>query len=120
MIGDPMDIKKTSQFDLYIFTLHILGIESLLIPQNSNKRWVYGTIINRAYYASYLFCELWLDKVHKFKPIHPNSFPKGKKKMGEHKQVRDALDNFGETTIKNKLAKLAKLRKDADYKPDKK
>ena len=38
MIGDPMDIKKTSQFDLYIFTLHILGIESLLIPQNSNKR----------------------------------------------------------------------------------
>ena len=40
--------------------------------------------------------------------------------MGEHKQVRDALDNFGETTIKNKLAKLAKLRKDADYKPDKK
>ena len=115
-----MDVQNSSQYHLYLLTLHFLGIEKSLIPKNSNERWAYGTIINRAYYSSYLFCELWLEKVHNFKSTHPKDFPKGKKKHGKHKQVRDALNRFGEKTIKNKLAKLAKLRNDADYKPYKK
>lgn len=80
-------------------------------------RCVEATIINRAYYSSYLFCELWLEKVHNFKVKHPWEFKKGEKRIGEHKQVRNALHDFDEEDVETSLKKLAKLRRKADYKP---
>ena len=115
-----MDIVKFPQFHLYILTLHFLKIKKLLIPLKCNTRWAYGTIINRAYYCSYLYCELWLEEIHNFKAKHPWEFKKGEKRIGEHIQVRKALENFGEGNIKTELKKLAKLRKKADYAPYKK
>ena len=42
---------------------------------------------------------------------------KKEKRIGEHKQVRDALYDFGEEDIKKELSDLASLRKKADYEP---
>ena len=58
-----------------------------------------------------------LKKTHGFKVKHPWEFKKGEKRIGEHKQVRNALDKYGEKDIENQLKKLAKLRKKADYYP---
>ena len=37
--------------------------------------------------------------------------------ISEHKQVRNALYNFGEKKVKSDLVKLSALRKKADYEP---
>ena len=86
-----MNITSSPQFHLYILTLHFLRIKNLLLPKNCNERCVDATIINRAYYSSYLYCQLWLEKVHGFKVKHPWEFKNGEKRIGEHKQVRNAL-----------------------------
>ncbi|MBE6502655.1 MAG: hypothetical protein E7Z79_09495 [Methanobrevibacter thaueri] len=41
-----------------------------------------------------------------------------KNAFGEHKQVRNALYDFGEEDSKTSLKKLAELRNKADYHPD--
>ena len=112
-----MNINKYPQYQLHLLTLHLLGIQDILLPKNCDERCVEATIINRAYYSSYLYCELWLEKTHGFKVKHPWEFKKGEKRIGEHKQVRNALDKYGEKDIENQLKKLAKLRKKADYYP---
>ncbi|WP_407391593.1 hypothetical protein [Methanobrevibacter sp.] len=112
-----MDITKHPQFHLYLLTLHFLMIKNQLIPENSNERWTYGTIINRAYYSAYLYCELWLEKIKNFKVKPPWEFKPNEKKIGEHKQVRKALFDFGEEETETELKNLASLRKKADYHP---
>ena len=57
----------------------MLMLKSQLIPENCDEWCVNATIINRAYYSAYLFCELWLEDVKKFKVKHPWDF-KGEKK----------------------------------------
>lgn len=37
--------------------------------------------------------------------------------VSEHKQVRDALKDYGESIVSNRLYKLSELRNIADYKP---
>ena len=113
-----MNITSLPQFHLYLLTLHFLRIKNLLLPKNCNERCVDATIINRAYYSSYLYCQLWLEKVHGFKVKHPWEFKNGEKRIGEHKQVRNALKYFGEADTQTSLRKLAELRNKADYHPD--
>lgn len=115
-----MNIPKSPQFHLYLLTLHLLGMKDLLVPQNCDVRCVDATIINRAYYSAYLYCELWLWIVHNFKIKHPWDFEKGRIKESEHKQVRTALYDFGEYTMQTELENLARLRNKADYHPYKK
>ncbi len=116
-IGDLMNIEKYPQFQLYLLTLNLLMLKNKLIPENCDERCVNATIINRAYYSSYLYCELWLDYVKNFKTISPWDFEDGQDAIGEHKQVRDALYNFGEPNMKTELQDLAILRRKADYDP---
>lgn len=92
-------------------------IKDQLIPDECDDRCINSTIINRAYFSSYLFCELWLDYVKNFRPIPLNSFGIGEERISEHVQVRNALFNLGEKRIEEKLLKLAALRKKADYEP---
>lgn len=92
-------------------------LKSQLIPDSCDERCINSTIINRAYFSSYLFCELWLDYEKNFKPISINDFEEKEKFISEHKQVRNALSNFGEGIVSYDLSKLAKLRKKADYEP---
>lgn len=115
-----MNITDSPQFHLYLLTLHFLRIKNLLLPKNCDKRCVDATIINRAYYSSYLYCLLWLEKVHGFNVKHPWEFENGEKRIGEHKQVRNALHDFGEEEIETSLRKLAKLRNTAYYHPNRK
>ena len=91
-------------------------LKNQIIPKKCNERCVTATIINRAYYSSYLYCELWLKEIKNFKAKAPWKLGKNKK-MGEHKQVRKALYRFGEEEVQQKLSNLAKLRKKADYEP---
>ena len=112
-----MDITKYPQFQLYLFTLNLLRLKNHLIPKNCDSRCVDATIINRAYFSSYLFCELWLEDVKHFKPIGIKEFDDGEEKISEHLQVRNALQNFGEKKIQFMLSKLSTLRKKADYDP---
>ena len=74
-------------------------------------RCVDATIINRAYYSAYLYCELWLWITHNFKVKHPENFEKGQRRESEHKQVRTALYYFGEDAMQTKLENLAILKK---------
>ena len=111
-----MDITKYPQFQLYLLTLKLLVLKDRLIPEYCDERCINSTIINRAYFSSYLFCELWLEDVKKFKPL-PLEKLDAEEKISEHLQVRNALENFGQNRVRNDLAKLAGLRKKADYDP---
>ncbi len=112
-----MDITKYPQFQLYLLTIHLLMLKNQLIPKNCDERCINSTIINRAYFSSYLFCELWLEDVKNFKPVPIKEFGENEKIISEHLQVRNALENFGQNRVRNDLAKLAGLRKKADYDP---
>ena len=112
-----MDITKYPQYHLYLLTLHMLMLKNLLIPENCDEWCVNASIINRAYYSAYLYCELWLEDVKKFKVKHPWDFEDDEEQIGEHKQVRNALKDFGEKNMKTELEKLFYLRRKADYDP---
>lgn len=111
-----MDITKYPQFELYLLTLNLLTLKDQLVPDGCNPRCINSTIINRAYFSSYLYCLLWLEDVKKFKPI-PILQLGPDERISEHKQVRNALSNFGEIRMKSELLKLADLRRKADYDP---
>ena len=112
-----MDIRKYPQFQLYLFTLNLLRLKSLLIPKDCDDRCINSTIINRAYFSSYLFCVLWLEYVKNFRPMPLKGFKSKEERISEHVQVRNALKDFGKKTIGYKLSKLSELRKKADYDP---
>lgn len=112
-----MNITKYPQFQLYLFTLHLMGIKSQLLPKNCDNRCVNATIINRAYYSAYLYCLLWLEYMKKFKPLSPWEFNDDEEKTSQHKQVRNALNHFNEKQIGTLLNKLFDLRHKADYDP---
>ena len=92
-------------------------LKNQLIPKNCDDWCVNASIINRAYYSSYLYCTLWLDYVKNFKIKHPWEFDDTEERIGEHKQIREALKDFGEKNMKTELNDLFKLRKKADYNP---
>ena len=112
-----MEIKKYPQYQLYLLTLNLSKLKEQILPKNCDEWCVNATIINRAYYSSYLYCLLWLKEIKKFSPKPPWKFKKKEKRMGEHKQVRKALYNLGENDIHKELKKLTSLRKKADYNP---
>ena len=112
-----MDIKKYPQYQLYLLTLHMLMLKNLLIPEDCDEWCVNASIINRAYYSAFLYCELWLEEVNLFKVKRPWDFKDNEERIGEHKQVREALKDFGEKNMKTELHDLFKLRQKADYKP---
>ena len=112
-----MDITKYPQFQLYLLTLRMLMLKNQLIPENCDEWCVNASIINRAYYSAYLYCELWLEDIKNFKIKHPWDFKENEKRIGEHKQIRKALDKYGEEKMKTELHKLFKLRLMADYNP---
>ena len=115
--GDLMNIELYPQYQLYLLTLNLLMLKEQIIPENCDEWCVNATIINRAYYSSLLFCELWLEDVKHFKPKAPWEFDEDEKRRGEHKQVRDALFDFGQKIAQKELSDLASLRKKADYNP---
>lgn len=112
-----MDISKLPQFQLYLFTLLMLRFRKRLIPANCDVRCVDSTIINRAYYSSYLFCQRWLLEVHGHELKSKKEFSKGTKFITEHSQVRRALKKYGQKSLSTILFKLAQLRNKADYYP---
>ena len=91
-------------------------MKSQLIPDGCDERCINSTIINRAYFSSYLLCELWLEYVKHFVPINIMELNPAER-ISEHQQVRNALYNFGEKRMKDELVQLARLRKKADYNP---
>ena len=91
-------------------------LRNQLIPDGCDERCINSTIINRAYFSSYLFCQLWLEDVKNFRAVPIKELPVSER-ISEHLQVRNALFNFGERRIKEELVKLAGLRKKADYDP---
>ena len=85
---DIMDVVKYPQFQLYLFTLQIIILKNQLLSKN-NDDWPFkATVINRAYYSSYLYCELWLDYVKNFIVKQPWDFKDDEQVIGVHKQVR--------------------------------
>ena len=115
--GDIMDIKKYPQFQLYLLTLLMVNLKDQLIPENCDEWCINASIINRAYYSAYLYCALWLEDVKNFKVKKSWDFNNKEEQIGEHKQVREALFDFGEENMKTELTDLYKLRIKADYNP---
>ena len=91
-------------------------LKDQLVHDGCDERCINSTIINRAYFSSFLYCLLWLEEIKHFKPI-PIMNLDSEERISEHQQVRNALSNFGEKSIKRELFKLAYLRKKADYDP---
>ena len=112
-----MNLQNYPQYHLYLLTLNLLNLKEQIIPENCDEWCINATIINRAYYSSYLYCELWLKEIKNFKPKKPWEIGKKEKRISEHKQVRKALKKFGEKNIESELKDLVHLRKKADYKP---
>ncbi|MBQ6100439.1 MAG: HEPN domain-containing protein [Methanobrevibacter sp.] len=112
-----MNITKYPQFQLYLLTLKLAQLKQQIIPKNCDERCINSTIINRAYYSAYLMCQLWLEETHNFKPKSPWDFEDGEEQISSHKQIRNALINFGERKIKTELHNLFDLRSKADYNP---
>ena len=92
-------------------------VKNQLIPKNCDEWCVNASIINRAYYSSYQYCELWLDYVNQFKVKHAWEFENDDERISEHKQIREALKDHGEKNMKTELFNLFKLRIKADYNP---
>lgn len=105
-----MDIAKYPQYQLYLLTLHLFMLKNQLVPNMCDNRFIDSTIINRAYFSSYLFSKLWLEDVKKFKPT-PIEIMEIEERISEHLQIRNALYNFGEKRVRSDLTKLANLRK---------
>ena len=95
----------------------MLMLKELLIPENCDEWCVNASIINRAYFSAYSYCKLWLEDMNNFKVKHRWDFKDDEERIGEHKQVREALKNFGEKNMKTELNDLFKLRIKADYNP---
>lgn len=92
-------------------------LKNQLIPENCDEWCVNASIINRAYYSAYLYCNLWLEDIKNFKIKRPWEFDDSETRMGEHKQVREALNKFGEKNMQSELNDLFDLRVKADYEP---
>ena len=88
--GLLMDIAKYPHYQLYSLTLHLLMLKDQLVPDSCENRCIDSTIINRAYFSSYLFCGLWLEDVKKFKPT-PLEMMNIEERISEHLQIRNAL-----------------------------
>ena len=58
---------------------------------------------------------MWLFLKHGCTIRHPCEFKKSEKRKGEHRQIREALYDFGEGKMESELRNLALLRNKADY-----
>ena len=107
MKGDSLiNVEKYPQYQLYKFTRKLYVNKESLVPENCDNRCVYSTIINRCYYSSYLYLSEWLlNKGFKVKSKDDCEID-GEIFVSEHKQIRDALKNEGESKISNRLYKL--------------
>ena len=106
-----MFVNNYPQFQLCVFTRKLYGSRNDFIDEEDNFRSVYGTIINRAYYSSYLLSLKWISEKYDFK--FTNS------RQSQHEQVRKSL------MLRNEkagyaLSQLKKLRLTADYNLEKK
>lgn len=54
-----------------------------LIPPNCDDRCINASIINRAYYSTYLYCALWLEDIKKFKPLSSWEFEDNEEKISK-------------------------------------
>ena len=74
-----MEIEGYPQFQLYLLTLNLLMLKDQIVPKNCDEWCVNATIINRAYYSSYLYCLLWLKKIKNSNQNHHGHSRKRKK-----------------------------------------
>ena len=56
------NIEKSPQYDLYRLTKNLYLNKEKIVPENADMRCVKSTIINRAYYSSYL-ATAWVAKL---------------------------------------------------------
>ena len=104
------------QYQLYLFTEKLSSDKENLIPMNCDSRCVDSTIINRAYYSSYLYALEWLEDQHNFKLKMSFEFMHNEQVISEHKQVINALKKH-DLKCGNRLSEIKKLRNISDYKP---
>lgn len=108
-----------NELELCEHTLLLKEKQYDLIPKNSGHRCIRSTIINRAYYPTFLFVGKYITekgiKIHDIKYYKINH----KKFVTEHQQVIDGL-NQKNKYLSSILFKLKNLRIDADYYPNKK
>ena len=72
---------------------------------------IYRTIINRAYYATYLYAREWILDNGEYKSL--DYYIDGG--TGTHRAVYLALRNMGQKSVSNDLRCFKRLRNDADY-----
>lgn len=104
------------QYQLYLFTEKLNSKKKNLIPKNCDSRCVDSTIINRAYYSSYLYALEWLEDQHDFKLKKSFEFIDNEQVISEHKQVINELKKY-DLKCGNRLSEIKKLRNISDYKP---
>ena len=112
-----MNIKKSPQYELYVFTKFLNHNKEKLVPSTCDDRCLYSTILNRCYYSSYLYALFWLEDQFNFKLKKPFEFADDEDYITEHRQVRLALKDKNLDALSDELFDLFTLRKKADYDP---
>lgn len=112
-----MNYKK--ELDLYKHTILLNEKDNELIPKNCGHRCVRSTIINRAYYSTFLFVRKYLTK-NGFQLRNIVEYKKNNEPiLTEHQQIINKLSEIN-NGLSKKLKQLKRLRKKADYYPEQK
>ena len=108
-----------TELDLQKHTRLLDKKQDQLIPKNCKARCIRSTIINRAYYSTFLYVKKYL-KQKKLKIQEPKYYIRNHKKViTEHQQVINLLAEENED-ISEELKLLKKMRNKSDYHPEKK
>ena len=112
-----MSVELYPQYQLFKFTLLLNYSKENFIRPKIESRAVESTIINRAYYSAFSLAKLWLEE-HEFKVKDKMTYIiLNEDYISEHRQVSNALKDFGLKKSGQYLYDLHELRKKADYQP---
>ena len=108
-----LDIRGLIEYHLYLFTIYLYVNKSRLYLTSEEA--FNRTMMNRAYFSSYLLSKFYVEVVQLKKIRNPNEFNYSEKIITEHTQVIKFLNNKETRSVSNKLSELKELRKNADY-----
>lgn len=109
-----VDLSTLKEYHIYLLVKKLLETDFEFTDSDSEEVY-YRTIINRAYYASFLLSKYYLEIIKREIIKDPDEFASDEKFIPEHTQVIKLLNNRGTRSLSSKLSELKSLRKDADY-----
>ena len=109
-----VDISTLKEYHIYLLIKKLLETDYEFTDSFSEEVF-FRTIINRAYYVSFLLSKYYLEIIKHEIIKNPRDFDHDEKFITEHTQVIKLLNNKDTRKLSSKLSELKNLRKNADY-----